>query len=124
MPQKFNRGLDEPMLEGGVGGMGGAGGRYKASGKKAFDPDADAMNTIATVFGVPIAAAGVADLFNKKNTDPEDMRKALQYEKNKREAEAEMKRETRGMAKGGKVFSASKRADGIAQRGKTRGKLV
>ena len=29
-----------------------------------------------------------------------------------------------GMKKGGKVSSASKRADGIAQRGKTRGKLV
>ena len=28
------------------------------------------------------------------------------------------------MAKGGKVFSASKRADGIAQRGKTRGRIV
>ena len=31
------------------------------------------------------------------------------------------KRETRGMAKGG--MAASKRADGIAQRGKTRGKM-
>ena len=30
----------------------------------------------------------------------------------------------RGMKKGGKVASASKRADGIAQRGKTRGKMV
>ena len=30
----------------------------------------------------------------------------------------------KGMKKGGKVSSASKRADGIAQRGKTRGKLV
>ena len=29
-----------------------------------------------------------------------------------------------GMKKGGKVSSASKRADGIAQRGKTRGKIV
>jgi len=28
------------------------------------------------------------------------------------------------MAKGGSVGSASKRADGIAQRGKTRGKMV
>jgi hypothetical protein len=28
------------------------------------------------------------------------------------------------MAKGGKVGSASKRADGIAQRGKTRGKVI
>jgi len=31
--------------------------------------------------------------------------------------------ETYGMKKGGKVSSASSRADGIAQRGKTRGKL-
>ena len=29
-----------------------------------------------------------------------------------------------GMAKGGKVSSASTRGDGIAQRGKTRGKMV
>lgn len=29
-----------------------------------------------------------------------------------------------GMKKGGKVSSASKRADGIAKRGKTRGKIV
>ena len=29
-----------------------------------------------------------------------------------------------GMKKGGKVSSASRRADGIAQRGKTRGKIV
>lgn len=43
-----------------------------------------------------------------------------------REAEAEVKREMRGrtMAKGGKVSSASARADGCAQRGKTRGKMV
>ena len=33
------------------------------------------------------------------------------------------KRESRGMKKGG-VVSASKRADGIAQRGKTKGKMV
>jgi hypothetical protein len=30
----------------------------------------------------------------------------------------------RGMKSGGKVSSASKRADGIAQRGKTRGRMV
>ena len=43
-----------------------------------------------------------------------------------REAEAEVKSEMRGrtMAKGGKVSSASARADGCAQRGKTRGKMV
>jgi hypothetical protein len=37
-----------------------------------------------------------------------------------REARDEMQRETRGMKKGGKVKSASARADGIAIRGKTR----
>ena len=32
--------------------------------------------------------------------------------------------DTKGFAKGGKVGSASKRADGIAKKGKTRGKFV
>ena len=41
-----------------------------------------------------------------------------------REAAAEERREARGMKKGGSVSSASKRADGIAKRGKTRGKMV
>lgn len=43
-----------------------------------------------------------------------------------REAEDEVKREMRGvkMAKGGKVGSASKRADGCAIKGKTRGRMV
>jgi hypothetical protein len=44
-----------------------------------------------------------------------------------REAEAEVKRETRGVVKkrsGGTVGSASKRADGIATKGKTRGRMV
>jgi hypothetical protein len=41
-----------------------------------------------------------------------------------REARDEMQRETRGMKKGGKVKSASARADGCAIRGKTKGKFV
>jgi hypothetical protein len=42
------------------------------------------------------------------------------------EGEAELRRESRGMKKGGKVkmSSASKRADGCASRGKTRGRMV
>ena len=43
-------------------------------------------------------------------------------EKEKRKREEEMK--LQGMKKGGKVGSASKRADGCAIRGKTRGKIV
>lgn len=39
------------------------------------------------------------------------------------EAASELKRESRGMKKGGTVRSASKRADGIAQRGKTKGRM-
>lgn len=45
-------------------------------------------------------------------------------EQEKREAKDEMKRETRGMKKGGTVSSASKRADGIAVKGKTKGRFV
>jgi len=41
-----------------------------------------------------------------------------------REAASEERREARGMKKGGKVKSASARADGIAKRGKTRGRMV
>lgn len=55
-------------------------------------------------------------------------RKAIQERVSKagREAENEVKREMRGvkMAKGGSVGSASKRADGCAQRGKTKGRMV
>ena len=43
----------------------------------------------------------------------------------KAEAAATLKRESRGMKKGGVVkSSASKRADGVAMRGKTRGRIV
>ena len=41
-----------------------------------------------------------------------------------RELEAQDRRESRGMKKGGSVSSASKRADGCAMRGKTRGKMI
>jgi hypothetical protein len=40
-----------------------------------------------------------------------------------REAASELQRESRGMATGGKVSTASKRADGIAKRGKTKGRM-
>ena len=50
-----------------------------------------------------------------------DERKAAK----EREAKDEIKRETRGMKKGGIVkSSASKRADGVAVKGKTRGRMV
>ena len=41
-----------------------------------------------------------------------------------KDKESEKKKDSDGMKKGGKVSSASKRADGCAQRGKTRGKMI
>ena len=46
------------------------------------------------------------------------------YKRATREAQADEKRKAMGMKKGGSVGSASKRADGIAQRGKTKGRIV
>jgi hypothetical protein len=40
------------------------------------------------------------------------------------QAAAEQAAAAQGMKKGGKVSSASKRADGVATRGKTRGRMV
>lgn len=45
-------------------------------------------------------------------------------QRKQREAASELKRESRGMKKGGKVKSASARADGCAQRGKTKGRYI
>jgi hypothetical protein len=51
-----------------------------------------------------------------------------QYKDKEEEKEAERKAQrqaaTQGMKKGGMVGSASKRADGIATKGKTRGRMV
>ena len=58
--------------------------------------------------------------FDMKDIDDKKARKEAE------EYAAEMQRETRGKKKGGtvKMKSASARADGCAQRGKTRGKFV
>jgi len=123
------KGIREPIqeLEGGkgFGGMGGGGGRTmaeriaerRAAESKALDTDF--KRAMGTVAGTGLAAA-TADYVGDK----------LQENKKKeavaREAAAELKREgnrtSPGMKKGGQV-SASRRADGIAQRGKTRGKM-
>ena len=72
--------------------------------------------------------AGVGELMMSDNRpEREKIKKMVQEQKEKetRENEAKKKRESRGMKKGGSVkSSASKRADGIAQRGKTRGKYI
>lgn len=55
-----------------------------------------------------------------------DAIRGMQRESRQKEIreEDEKKQETRGMKKGGTVSSASKRADGIAIKGKTKGRFV
>ena len=51
-------------------------------------------------------------------------RSGYKDEEEERRAQEQGQAAAQGMKKGGKVSSASKRADGVAQRGKTRGKMV
>ena len=122
------------------------GGGYQVTRSKSKNPDSEAMNTLAAGFGAPLAAAGVMAATSKRSKDTEA------FDQTKREADAEMKRESRGVkkpanfdaiqeakqdakdakdrkkisdmgyAKGG--MTASKRADGCCIKGKTRGKMV
>jgi hypothetical protein len=62
--------------------------------------------------------AGLKDLDAKFKKDKSEPRPPARERMNKALSELD------GMKKGGKVSSASARADGCAQRGKTRGKIV
>ena len=93
------------------------------------DPKELAYRTIN--YGLGSGVGRIADEIAKKtlqgvtaagDPDYQEVRKQKR-EKAKRESDSEMRRETRGMKKGGVVKSASSRADGIAQRGKTRGMM-
>jgi hypothetical protein len=127
------------------------GGGYQINRSKPKNPDDEAMNYLGTGFGLAGAATTAAMAMRPKRTN-EDKREAA--DQVKRESDAEMKRESRGIkkpanfdamqesiqnakdakdrakiksmgyAKGGKVSSASKRADGCVTKGKTRGKMV
>ena len=79
----------------------------------------DSQGSTDDDFGVP---TGSSYIYRTKNGRTRSMGSALPDVKAKEYA-SELQRETRGMKKGGKVMSASSRADGIAQRGKTRGML-
>jgi len=121
MPKGMRNPREEQTLE--SSGGGGGGGGYKVAPRKSRNPDDEALETLAMGFGAPLIAGGIMAGVGKADrtmTEAGDEKSA----KERREARNEIKRETRGMAKGGKVSSASKRADGIAQRGKTKGRYV
>jgi hypothetical protein len=129
--RKFNKGLDEQMLEGGRG-SGGGGGMSRAMEK--YGP----MGLL-----VGSGAAGYADYKSTKNRQREEreaaaaaaeMKRGKTSEDRAREAAAEeaMQRKVNkaaedaskdmGFKKGG--MTASKRADGCATKGKTKGTMI
>lgn len=75
------------------------------------------------------AEEGATDMQKRRYSPPFSPSAARKAQSAQRESAAQIKRETRGKvpegmyAKGGTV-SASRRADGCAQRGKTRGKMI
>jgi hypothetical protein len=79
---------------------------------------ADNLKSIGFGAAVPGLRDRILNVVNPENSNQEAIvRKVLQEEEEKR-------KKMTGMKKGGKVSSASKRADGCAQRGKTKGKMV
>lgn len=76
--------------------------------------------------GARYAGKQVGDeMFNKEGATVGETMSSPRIRQAMREAAAEERREAaRGKKKGGMISSASKRADGIAKRGKTRGKFV
>ena len=117
------KGIREPYQEleggkgfGGMGGGGGGGGRsMSAAEKKEYRKD---LAGLAGYMAPPVLV-GTAGITAGRIAENERREKA------EREAAAELKRESqRGMKAGGKVSSASSRGDGIAAKGKTKGRMV
>ena len=90
------------------------GGGYKVTRSKSRNPDQEALENLAVGFGGPLAGAGLVAAASRRSKDTDDT------EKDPRDAV----RGQKGYSGGGSVSSASRRADGIAKRGKTRGKFV
>jgi len=121
----YKRPGDEQTLEGGGGGGGGG---YSSQSK--ISPGDVGMAGLAAA----MAALGVAKGNHDNNeaaklgadprfVDPEYSHEGLNYTKNTKKAKGG---QIKKMASGGmtsKASSASKRADGIAQRGKTKGRM-
>jgi hypothetical protein len=88
----------------------------------------DLLGTLSPVYGAVTGEGMMGKMLN-----PEEAARIAKEEQDRQTAAAEQAKVERqaaiqaaatgGMKKGGKVKSASARADGIAQRGKTRGKM-
>jgi hypothetical protein len=79
---------------------------------------AENLKSLGFGAAVPELRDRILNVVSPDNSSQEEIvRKVLQEEEQKR-------KKITGMKKGGKVSSASKRADGCAIKGKTRGKMV
>ena len=95
--------------------------------------DSDYEFTKSELYGTPVSKGAISAGVKKLKDAPFLKRFGSRTDRGKldkkatqaaREAGAEERREARGMKHGGMISSASKRADGIAKKGKTRGKMV
>lgn len=115
MATSKHKGLDEPTLEGGIGGAG--------AGYRSAKGASDSIKQFETLS--PIEQKAMEKVRKYKPT-AEDTALGKQFETLspiQQRAMEKLRAHLEGKKKGG-VVSASKRADGIAARGKTRGRLV
>lgn len=113
MPKGIPKRADDQTLEGGVGGVGG----YSSKGwPQAINTKTPAQER---------AQVRERELIAERKREQANAKNEADYAERKARGEIKSAFERpENMAKGGKVGSASKRADGIAQRGKTRGTMV
>jgi len=115
----YKRPGDEQTLEGG-----GSGGGY-SSKSKVFNDPADVAAAIGTgMMGLLGIKKGLSDANERAKLGADPKFVDPEYSHEGRSATKKAKGGSIKMAKGGTVSSASKRADGIAQRGKTRGRYL
>jgi len=119
--------VDMELLEGGgAGGMGGGGGkgslgpwpkdiRLTPAESRAREEAVSAISRSKTPPKEVLAAEDAAKAALEKASGK--LKSSVDWKRGGKDAEKNVEK---GMKKGGKVSSASKRADGIAQRGKTR----
>jgi hypothetical protein len=88
------------------------------------DPEVDGGSSVMKDLAGPAALAGLATAYGFSSAKEREERAKKFKEERESRAAARENMKKYGMKKGGKVGSASSRADGIAQRGKTKGKMV
>lgn len=85
------------------------------------------LGTVSPVYGAATGEGMMGEMLNPdkaaKIAQEEQARQMAAADQANADRQAKISAESGGMKKGGKVKSASSRADGCAMRGKTRGKI-